>query len=273
MYTIRFQPNDKGTPAGKLADAELHFTAAAGPLAGLKLCGFGLWNRRSTNGFNVTMPARQYSVNGERRSWALLRPIMDASAVDVLRETIIDAWRQQQRDDEPNITPNVEPYRPATVPTTYDAPPLSPAMATATARVQQILDATHKPVTPQIPPPVPGMTPLGIPQPKPAPAPGPTPAPFYTETVYDLTEAGNLQRTTPEPTPQPAPGLFTAPDPMAHVKRYDNPDDAAAAARAGTPICLTDLIARRPSYVPPTPATTPTRPRPGFTPAGDPINF
>src|SRR6266852_4518492 len=32
----------RATPPGKLADAELHFTEAAGPLAGLKLIGFSI---------------------------------------------------------------------------------------------------------------------------------------------------------------------------------------------------------------------------------------
>ena len=67
-------------PSGKLADAELHVTA--GPLVGLKLIGFGIWARRGGNGRNVTFPARQYSVNGERRSFALLRPLVDVSAQD-----------------------------------------------------------------------------------------------------------------------------------------------------------------------------------------------
>jgi hypothetical protein len=46
----------------------------------LKLIGSSVWERRGGNGRNVTFPARQYSVNGERRSFALLRPIADASA-------------------------------------------------------------------------------------------------------------------------------------------------------------------------------------------------
>jgi len=68
--TVKITPNDKGNPPGKLADAELHF--GDGPLAGLKLIGFSIWERRGGNGRNVTFPARQYSVNGERRSFALL---------------------------------------------------------------------------------------------------------------------------------------------------------------------------------------------------------
>jgi len=88
--TIKITPNDKGNPAGKLADAELHFTE--GPLAGLKLIGFGIWERRSGTGRNVTFPARQYSVNGERRSFALLRPITDVQAQDRVRDAILLAY-------------------------------------------------------------------------------------------------------------------------------------------------------------------------------------
>ena len=32
MFTVKMTPNDKGNPAGKLADVELYFTA--GPLKG-----------------------------------------------------------------------------------------------------------------------------------------------------------------------------------------------------------------------------------------------
>ncbi len=90
--TVKITPNDKGNPPGKLADAELHFTE--GPLEGLKLIGFGVWERRGGNGRNVTFPARQYSVNGERRSFALLRPIMDVTAQNKLREIILDAFQE-----------------------------------------------------------------------------------------------------------------------------------------------------------------------------------
>jgi hypothetical protein len=76
-----------------LADAELHF--ADGVLAGLKLIGFGVWERRG-GGRNVTFPARQYSVNGERRSFALLRPVLDATAQDRIRELILDAYAEYE---------------------------------------------------------------------------------------------------------------------------------------------------------------------------------
>jgi hypothetical protein len=94
MFTVKITPNDKGNPPGKLADAELHFTD--GPLAGLKLIGFAVWERR-TAGRNVTFPARQYSVNGERRSFALLRPIADATAQDRIRERILDAFAEYEQ--------------------------------------------------------------------------------------------------------------------------------------------------------------------------------
>ena len=69
--TVKINPNDKANPVGKLADAELHLSG--GPLEGLKLIGFGIWERRGASTRNVTFPARQYSVNGERRTFTLLR--------------------------------------------------------------------------------------------------------------------------------------------------------------------------------------------------------
>jgi hypothetical protein len=88
--TIKIVPNEKGNPVGKLADAELHFTS--GPLEGLKLIGFGVWERKSSNGRNVTFPARQYSVNGERRSFALLRPSSDGTGQDRVRDLVLEAY-------------------------------------------------------------------------------------------------------------------------------------------------------------------------------------
>ena len=90
--TVKITLNEKGTPPGKLADAELHFDD--GLLGGLKLIGFSIWERRSGNGRNVTFPARQYSVNGERRSFALLRPVADATAQDRVRDLILQAYAE-----------------------------------------------------------------------------------------------------------------------------------------------------------------------------------
>jgi hypothetical protein len=87
MMTVKITVTD--TPPGKLADAEVHFTS--GPLDGLKLIGFAVWERRD-GGRNVTFPARQYSVNGERRSFALLRPVTDVAATARLRDLVLDAY-------------------------------------------------------------------------------------------------------------------------------------------------------------------------------------
>jgi hypothetical protein len=92
--TIKILPNEKGNPPGKLADAELHFTD--GPLEGLKLIGFSVWERKTGSGRNVTFPARQYSVNGERRSFALLRPLGDITAQDRIRELVLQAYGEYE---------------------------------------------------------------------------------------------------------------------------------------------------------------------------------
>jgi hypothetical protein len=92
--TIKITPNEKGNPPGKLAEAELHFSD--GPLAGLKLIGFSIWERRGGNGRNVTFPARSYTVNGERRNFALLRPVVDTTGQDKVRDLILEAYQEYE---------------------------------------------------------------------------------------------------------------------------------------------------------------------------------
>ena len=94
--TVKITPNDKSNPPGKLADAELHFSE--GPLEGLKLIGFSIWERRGGNGRNVTFPARSYAVNGERRTFALLRPIVDSTAQSKLRDLILQAFHEYEEE-------------------------------------------------------------------------------------------------------------------------------------------------------------------------------
>jgi len=92
---VKITQNEKNNPPGKLAEAELHFTE--GVLEGLKLIGFGIWERRTGTGRNVTFPARQYTVGGERRSFALLRPSAgDAMAQDRLRDLILQAFAEYE---------------------------------------------------------------------------------------------------------------------------------------------------------------------------------
>ena len=97
---VKIIPNDKGQPAGKLADAELHFSD--GVFDGLKLIGFAVWERRTGGGRNVTFPARQYSVNGERRSFSLLRPIADTHAQERIRDLVLEAYAEYEAEATAN---------------------------------------------------------------------------------------------------------------------------------------------------------------------------
>jgi hypothetical protein len=101
--TVRIIPNDRPSPPGKLADVELHFSHGA--LEGLKLIGFAVWERRTGDGRNVTFPARQYSVNGERRSFALLRPTSDPAGQERVRDLILVAYAayEEQVSSAPQV--------------------------------------------------------------------------------------------------------------------------------------------------------------------------
>ena len=70
---VKIVPNEKANPPGKLADAELHFTD--GVLDGLKLIGFAVW---------------------ERRSFALLRPIVDKDAQNRVRDLVLQAYAEYE---------------------------------------------------------------------------------------------------------------------------------------------------------------------------------
>lgn len=118
---VTVTPNEKDTPAGKLADAELHFVD--GPLDGLKLIGFSVWERRG-GARNVTFPARPYTVNGERRSYALLRPIADMAAQDRVRDLVLDALARSERSEPEPLTEREA------------APPSGRARAARTGRAQ-----------------------------------------------------------------------------------------------------------------------------------------
>lgn len=41
-------------------------------------------------------PSRQYSVNGEKRSFALLRPTLDSTAQDRVRDLILQAYAEHE---------------------------------------------------------------------------------------------------------------------------------------------------------------------------------
>src|SRR5205823_12048001 len=96
--TVKILRNECNTPPGKLADAELHFTG--GELDGLRLIGFAIWARKDGTGQNVTFPARQFTTNGQRRSFLLLRAISDPAAQDRLREFVLQAYRTHEQQLE-----------------------------------------------------------------------------------------------------------------------------------------------------------------------------
>ena len=91
---VKIVPRTAGAPAGKLADAELHFSD--GLLAGLKLVGFTVWDRHDPRGRSVTFPARQYTIDGERRHFVLLRASEEAARTDQLRDLILRAYSEHE---------------------------------------------------------------------------------------------------------------------------------------------------------------------------------
>ena len=118
LVSVKIIPNDKGSPPGKLADAEVIFEADAGPLSGLKLVGFSVWERRD-GGRNVTFPARQFSVNGERRSFALLRKSTPEQRLGQAQRVSLDLVRRAAPDAEEAVA-----IRVVRVPLDLDQPPI-----------------------------------------------------------------------------------------------------------------------------------------------------
>jgi hypothetical protein len=89
---VKILRNEQGKPAGKLADAEIHFID--GELAGLKLVGFAIWERRDGNGRSVTFPARQFFIHGDRRNFELLRAIGNPKVLGHVRDLVLSAYEQ-----------------------------------------------------------------------------------------------------------------------------------------------------------------------------------
>jgi len=90
--TVKFVNYDRALDGdGKLAEAELHFFPPS-PLEGMKLVGFAVWEPTKGKGRNVTFPSRRYTINNEKRSFALLRPIADTAASNALRDYILAAY-------------------------------------------------------------------------------------------------------------------------------------------------------------------------------------
>jgi hypothetical protein len=100
---VKILPNDRSEPPSKLADAELLFEE--GPLRGLRLIGFSIWQSRRGKSRSVTVPARTYFVRGERRAYALLRPTTDEVTTDLVRRLILDSYAEfEQRMAGPDLS-------------------------------------------------------------------------------------------------------------------------------------------------------------------------
>lgn len=143
---IKFEPNEKGNPPGKLADAALYFLS--GPLAGLQLQGFAVWQSKfGGSRINVTLPARQYAVNGERRSFALLRPQPSTTADqgEALRRLIVDAWQlYTAHPDDGAVLPLVAPpacFRPIVPPAPVTTPAYTDAKNGKPIAITDMIDA------------------------------------------------------------------------------------------------------------------------------------
>jgi hypothetical protein len=92
---VKILPNDRGEPPTKLADAELLFEE--GPLIGLRLVGFSIWQSKRGKSRNVTVPSRTYYVLGEKRGYALLRPANEDGDVDVVKRLILESFAEFER--------------------------------------------------------------------------------------------------------------------------------------------------------------------------------
>ena len=82
-----------GSPKAKLGDIEVTITEENAHLfIGTKITGFSLWDN-DDQGIGVQLPNRPFKVNGERRSFSLLRSASgDPTALDPLKRYIVDAY-------------------------------------------------------------------------------------------------------------------------------------------------------------------------------------
>ncbi len=90
---VKILRRDVGAPAGKLADAELHFSG--GELDGLKLIGFAIWQGRGQP--VVSFPDRRFTIDGHHRRFLLLRAIADAGAERRLRDRVLEAYAASEK--------------------------------------------------------------------------------------------------------------------------------------------------------------------------------
>ncbi len=98
MKLVFHDPTDRGRkkPDHHLADVDVVFDEAEGPLAGLKLVGTALWARTDgEEGVNVTLPSRKVEGAGKGKDWFyefLRADEGDMERIRTFKAYVVAAW-------------------------------------------------------------------------------------------------------------------------------------------------------------------------------------
>jgi hypothetical protein len=104
---VHYVLNHGGTPAGKLADVEIHFEE--GLLSGLKLVGASVWRSKKGEGPTVLVPSRSYATASGVRYYELLRASSDgvpagaATVEDPAAKLAVKRFKEYVRDEYSRI--------------------------------------------------------------------------------------------------------------------------------------------------------------------------
>jgi hypothetical protein len=96
---VVFSP-PRGQVSGKKADVVLQFTPEEGPLLrGLELHGVGIWDRRDGSGMFVTFPGREYTKDGQRKTFDFVRytNASDRAQLEHLKGLILEQYQDWAR--------------------------------------------------------------------------------------------------------------------------------------------------------------------------------
>ena len=93
---VQFVTRDHG-PERLVCDAEIVFDEGDGPLAGMKLVGFGLWTSPEGEAY-VTFPSRAFGAGGERKFYDYLRSVEGAAAdTRRVKDWILEEFRASRQ--------------------------------------------------------------------------------------------------------------------------------------------------------------------------------
>ncbi|RJP18186.1 MAG: hypothetical protein C4529_13210 [Deltaproteobacteria bacterium] len=100
---VHYVLNHGGTPAGKLADVEIHFEE--GLLSGLKLVGASVWRSKKGESPTVLVPSRSYATASGVRYYDLLRassdgaPAGEGTVEDPASKLAVKRFKEYVRDE------------------------------------------------------------------------------------------------------------------------------------------------------------------------------